>query len=527
MNSEFDPTELHRLFTELSNNTITTERHERLESTLRRYPQARQQWFLFSDVEIGLKDWAVTENERRVNQLPSDRSSIPSYPLHQIGFASIAVTLLIAIAFAFWINRTSTPRVGDELLQAEMRVSHVAVLTHAVDAVWNDQSSLSAGSPLKPSMVRLRSGALLIEFFSGATVVLEGPAELEIVSTNKGHLLSGKLNAHVPPQAQGFTVTTAIGEIVDHSTDFGVDVAGDKPHELHVFTGNVEVNSGETSLDVQSGEAIRFGTGQTEVFDADPAAFLIEEELIEQSRLADARRLAKWRDSSGALSEDPANLYHLRHDAPVDPASSSTRGLVNSARGSEPNSGGTVVGSERVTGRWNGKSGILFRGPGDRIRMTVSQPMKMVSLLAWVNVQSLPRWQNSLLSADSEKPGAIRWQLTKRGQLRLAIARNLGRQQSDWEAVESEPFLTEDQQRRWLLVATTFDGTTIRHYSDGRLVGTGASFTPESLQIGTAEIGNWLGDTRRELHAILDEFVILNRVLSEEEIVEIYRYGKP
>ena len=153
--------------------------------------------------------------------------------------------------------------------------------------------------------------------------------------------------------------------------------------------------------------------------------------------------------------------------------------------------------------------------------------MKIVSLLAWVNVQSLPRWQNSLLSADSEKPGAIRWQLTKRGQLRLAIARNLGRQQSDWEAVESEPFLTEDQQRRWLLVATTFDGTTIRHYSDGRLVGTGASFTPESLQIGTAEIGNWLGDTRRELHAILDEFVILNRVLSEEEIVEIYRYGKP
>ncbi|MFZ9090497.1 MAG: LamG domain-containing protein [Planctomycetaceae bacterium] len=153
--------------------------------------------------------------------------------------------------------------------------------------------------------------------------------------------------------------------------------------------------------------------------------------------------------------------------------------------------------------------------------------MKVVTLLAWANVQSLSRWQNSLLSADSETPGSIHWQLTKRGQLRLAIARDLGGAQSDWEAVESQPFLTEGHYRQWMLLATTFDGTTIRHYANGRQVGTGASFTPDALHIGTAEIGNWLGDTRRELHAILDEFVVLNRVLREEEIVEIHRYGKP
>ena len=527
MNSDFDSTELHRLFAELSNNTITSERHERLESILRRYPEARQKWFLYSDVETGLKDWAATENERRVNDLPSSGSVVPSSPLRQIGFASIAATLLIAIASAFWFNRTPAPPAGDEPLQSETRVSHVAVLTHAVDAVWHDHSSLSAGSALAPSMIRLRSGALLIEFFSGATVVLEGPAELEIVSRNKGHLLSGKLNAHVPPQAKGFTVTTAVGEIVDHGTDFGVEMADDKPHELHVFTGNVEVKSGVNSLDVESGEAIRFGTEKTAVFDADRSAFLIEDELIEQSRLADARRLSNWRDASIALSDDSANLYHLRFDAPVDAVSTSTRAIVNSANGSEPNSGGTLVGSARVNGRWHGKSGILFRGPGDRIRMTVSQPMKVVTLLAWVNVQSLPRWQNTLLSADSDIPGSIQWQLTKRGQLRLAIARDLGRPESDWEAVESQPFFTEDRQHRWLLLATTFDGATIRHYADGRFVGSGASFTPESLHIGTAEIGNWIGETRRELHAVLDEFVVLNRVLSEEEISEIYQYGKP
>ena len=75
--------------------------------------------------------------------------------------------------------------------------------------------------------------------------------------------------------------------------------------------------------------------------------------------------------------------------------------------GFEPDSGGGVVGSHWVAGRWHGKSGILFGGPGDRIRLTVSRPMNVVTLLAWVNVQSLPRWQNSLLSADSEIPGSI------------------------------------------------------------------------------------------------------------------------
>lgn len=526
MNTEFDSAELHSLFADLRNNTITSERHERLDFILRQSPRARHQWFLFCDVETGLKDWAVTENERRLNDLPSITQE-HLLSLRTIGWVSVAAALLITISLAFWLNRASVPPTDNVLVQSEAPANYVAVLTHAVDAEWQDNAeSLSAGSTLAPSMLRLQSGALLIEFFSGATVVLEGPAEFEVLSINEGHLLSGKLNAHVPPQAHGFTIKTSAGDIVDHGTDFGVNMAANKPHELHVFAGKVEVKSEDQSIDVQMGEAIQLGPSNTQVFDADRSAFLVEQEVIRQSRLASKRRLAQWRDRSRALSNDSATLYHLRLDTSHE-TSDSRRVLVNSANGSAPNSGGSLVGSQRATGRWHGKSGVSFGGHADRIRLTISRPMKDVTLLAWVNVQSLSRWQNSLLSADSQTPGSIHWQLTKRGQLRLAIARDLGRPQSDWEAVESQPFLTEGHYRQWMLLATTFDGTTIRHYANGRLVGTGASFTPEALHIGTAEIGNWLGDTRRELHAILDEFVILNRVLQEEEIVEIHRYGKP
>lgn len=528
MNSDFDPKELHVLFAELSDDKLSPEKHDRLETLLKDSPQARKQWFLFCDVETGLKDWAATEEERQKIVLPATTdNAVRLRRAPRLGLFALVATALIAITLTIWWNRPGTQPTAAEAPRSETRVSDVAVLTHAVNAEWDDDAGLAVGATIAPSMIHLRSGALLIEFFSGASLVLEGPASFEILATNEGRLQSGKLNAHVPPQATGFTVRTPVGDVVDHGTDFGVALTDDRPHEVHVFSGKVEVNSESGSLDVRTGEAIRLGADGIGPFDADRSAFLVEQELIEQSRLASDRRLAQWRDASSRLSSDEATLCHLRFAEPIDGVVGYPRGVVDSATDSQPRSGGSVVGSQWTEGRWRGKGGILFRSPGDRVRMTVSVPMKTMTLLAWVNVQSLSRWHNSLLSADSDAPGSVRWLLTKRGQLRLEIARDLGRPRSDWEAVESQPFLTEDRQRRWIMLATTFDGTTVRHYADGRLVGTGASFTPESLHLGTAELGNWSGSTRRDLHAILDEFAVLGRVMSEKELAEIHGYGKP
>ena len=71
MSSEIDSTELHSLFAEWTNHTITPQQHQRLQAMLLQTPQARQEWFLYCDVETGLRDWAVTETERRANALPS------------------------------------------------------------------------------------------------------------------------------------------------------------------------------------------------------------------------------------------------------------------------------------------------------------------------------------------------------------------------------------------------------------------------------------------------------------------------
>lgn len=527
MKNNLETNDLFALFLELNDGTITAEKHQLLESILREDSQARRQWFLFCDLETGLRDSAALEESKRTLSLPSIEIAEPSRPISRTWIMSVAAMLLLVLSLAAWFFRPSSALGPRELAQSEAPVSEVAVLTHSVDPEWIDNSSHPVGSTLAPSTIAIRSGALLIEFFSGATVVLEGPTEFQVLSSTKGRLISGKLNAHVPRQAQGFTISTADGEIVDLGTDFGLSLLSDAGHELHVFQGKVEVQSTANSLFVETGEAIRLDSESPPKFAANRSKFLAKEELIERSKNLADQRFAQWRNKSLSLSSTPEALYHLRMDAaPTNPANRGNR-LPNDASGAGPQSTAHLVGCQWVAGRWPDKHGILLDGPSDRIRIDVPQSMQSVTLMAWVNIRSLPRWQHSLLSSDSETPGSIHWQLSKLGQLRFAIARDLGKAQSDWEAVESQPFLTEDRLREWILLSTTFDGVTIRHYANGQPIGSGTSYKPDTLHIGTSDIGNWLGDTRRELHAIIDEFVVLDRVLNEQEIAEIYDYGRP
>ena len=54
----------------------------------------------------------------------------------------------------------------------------VAVLARAVGAEWEtDENTLSPGAVLSAGILRLKSGAAAIDFYSGARVVLEAPAE--------------------------------------------------------------------------------------------------------------------------------------------------------------------------------------------------------------------------------------------------------------------------------------------------------------------------------------------------------------
>ena len=78
------------------------------------------------------------------------------------------------------------------------------MLTRTVDAKW-DQSTEPprVGASLKPGGLRLESGLAQVVFYSGARVVIEGPAELQLVSPVEAVCPNGRLLPRCLPQRAG------------------------------------------------------------------------------------------------------------------------------------------------------------------------------------------------------------------------------------------------------------------------------------------------------------------------------------
>lgn len=159
--------------------------------------------------------------ERKVVKVPWWRWAAP------LAAAAVAVAV-----FVLWLSRRPDERPG----------IGVAVLSRAVGVEWErGEEWRMKDAVLSPETMRLKAGAIEIEFYTGARVVVEAPAEFQIVSAKEAFLRSGKITAHVPPEARGFKVGSPNVSVVDYGTDFGFAVTRDLPPEVHVFDGLVKV----------------------------------------------------------------------------------------------------------------------------------------------------------------------------------------------------------------------------------------------------------------------------------------------
>ena len=64
------------------------------------------------------------------------------------------------------------------------------------------------------------TGVAEITFQSGARLLLEGPAEVELVDGTRGILYKGRALMKVPEQARGFSLNTPTTSIIDLGTEF-------------------------------------------------------------------------------------------------------------------------------------------------------------------------------------------------------------------------------------------------------------------------------------------------------------------
>jgi hypothetical protein len=436
------------------------------------------------------------------------------------------------------VRAPSGPSAAD-LASQEPQASGLAVLTRSVRAVWDPASPpLTVGATVPPGLLRLQSGLVQLEFYSGASLVVEGPADLDLLATNRLRCRAGKLRANVPPQAHGFTILSATTELIDLGTEFGMEVAANGATEVHVFAGKVEVHDvragqpANSRREVVAGQGLKVEEGgRRTAIAANARRFRSPDEVDNLAAAAVARRHDEWLKASEQVRQDPRVVVYY----PFQSRRLGERTLWAENAPDDVSRNGAIIGCEWVSGRWPGKQALEFKRPGDRVRLTVRGEFEALTFMAWVRVDALENRFNALFLTDGFEIGAPHWQIDRVGNLRLGICHGHTGERWQGHNYVSEVVFRPDQLGQWKHLAAVYDAAAgqVTHYVNGEEFDLSELRQIVRLAIGNAELGNWgasvSGDSTpvRNLSGRMDEFCLFRAALSGEEIRKFFRAGEP
>jgi ferric-dicitrate binding protein FerR (iron transport regulator) len=495
---------------------LRVELHSRLASDPDLFAQA-------GEVRAACGGSAIQPKGQRNTMIPiKPKASTPR------GTAVTLLTLaacLALLAIGIWSIRSWQPASKTGVTSAA-----VAMLTRTVDADWGN-APVREGSALEPGWLRLKSGLAQVIFYSGARVVIEGPAELQLLSQNEAACPQGRLLAEVPQPALGFRLKTDHLELVDFGTEFAIDATRSRT-EVHVFKGKVEVRS-ETAgkqLLAEGEAAVTAINSPPTRMAAKVAAFESLFAFQQRSLASAAFRYEQWQLANARLNQDPSLLVHLEFQE----LNNADWTLRNTAERNRSVQDATVVGCERAEGRWREKQALEFHSVSDRVRLTVPGEFEALTLSAWVCVKGLDRQFNSLFMCDGFEPGTIHWLIRNDGVLGLTV---LGSKAGALQITATPPVLTLDKLGMWLHLAVVLDGKArqVVHYVNGAPVAREALKVAPPYRLGSTELGNWNAKSGpnldakliRNLSGALDEFELFSRAVNDAEVHDLYVKGRP
>ena len=196
--------------------------------------------------------------------------------------------------------------------------STVAVLTRVVNARWEGNDVAYEGATLSPGHLRLQSGLIQVEFITGASVIIEGPCDFEVLSAEKGFCHRGKLRTYVPPAAAGFTIGAPGVHAVDLGTEFSMWVDERGRGEIHVLDGKIELYSTGDSSSANNPKTLKAGGGAgfgpsdgLREIATDSTAVVDRSKLVELEDAHQRLRHQRWFDHSKSLRADPATVLYF------------------------------------------------------------------------------------------------------------------------------------------------------------------------------------------------------------------------
>tara|TARA_R110002096_G_scaffold39182_16_gene107438 strand:+ start:820 stop:2514 length:1695 start_codon:yes stop_codon:yes gene_type:complete len=472
-------------------------------------------------------------------------SNVVRFPSVALMAVAASFALLLGSAWMYWQSRVPlapNSSSGAGMVRSdsvEPSAKGFAVIGRLFDVSWPEETPVRReGDMLGAEVFQLASGTAEIQFFSGAMMTIEGPAEISLKSAWEADCLDGSVRMKVPPAARGFRLQAPSTQIVDLGTEFGLEVRNGTGH-VEVFDGEIAFrHQEERERLVQEGAAWGLpsdglatpaATGQVRFPNADAM-----NSQSEKQRVTDYERWVSHRDD---LAKDDRLIAYYTFDR-----ENGELLIPNIAEPRNPEFDGAVVMAEPVSGRWPGmKEALEFPRPGSRVRVNIPGEFPAFTFMCWVRIDSLDRWYNALLMGDGYENGEPHWQIAEDGRLMLSVMVD-----DTWENPNnpesaglahiyySPPMWDVSMSGQWMHLASVFDPANRRvsHFVDGEQISSDeieGRFFVDQLHLGNAEIGNW-GEPHREdpifairnLNGRMDELAIFEAALDPAKIAELF-----
>lgn len=200
---------------------------QRLNELLREDAEARAFLRQASAAEVRLRELALVGG---VDQ-PTPKTQVLASWRRPLAWAA-SVAIMAAATWLLW-------------LASSFSQPQVARLISTTNARWNDSTTeLRLNSGDEPSgNLRLAEGRAEFVTALGATVILDGPAEVQFVADGSLLVLAGRVVCRCPTRESRLTVRTAQTQVVDLGTEFAVEARADSSTRVAVFSGEVKVAS--------------------------------------------------------------------------------------------------------------------------------------------------------------------------------------------------------------------------------------------------------------------------------------------
>lgn len=465
-------------------------------------------------------------------------------------YGSIAAVIAIAAAIIWPMIAPDTPVAKPDLEVAVQptKIEPVAELLASPFAKWVGRAEpIADGSKLLPGTYELESGLAKVRFSRGAQVIIEGPAAIELLAADQAKLLSGRIVGYCPAGSEGFTVNTKNARVTDLGTEFGVSIDENGIAEAHVFDGEVELTAmsngkpqgAPVNLEESQARSIdSSGTRMTPIA-ASALRFLRGEEFNVNMKAASGSAYHRWLAYSMKLRRDPSAMaYYTFEEGRTfeDP-------LVNVAQATKDGLHGVLGDENRAKnqseprwthGRFRQKRALDFNRDENQVVIVahderLNPSSGKMTIAAWVKRYDPKHF--GVLVSKFESPEEISYQLGGWGMIGLPGA-TYQLQFVVNKVTREEPVSnpsTLKNHGEWEHIAVTFDGATVKFYYNGLPAGEVEYALPmleceADLVIGKEAQANPVPNA---FNGELDELILLSRVMTDEEIEEMYRRGVP